>query len=328
MRVLACVAALIALATTTPASALDMSCLHVWSANTQSADLSKWFPSGRRPILGTSCYTAHLKGKIVVGDADEFARLLREHHPFLTAVGLTSPGGDVAEAMKVGRMIRRYLLYTGVTKMPFDPDAYLAQTAPRSPATGFRSRCISSGYSASGAGGRELLRERLLPDLGGRSGSRRGENRASPTHTDRPRQHGSQPSVGRVSSSHNRDRGVPARDGGTAAILPDHGEHGVVRRGVAVRKGDRRSVRRSVDYGMDRRRMREEAQLLLARQVLRVHEGKALASSRRSSLGGEMELRELRVRTEEGRSEWSPASIGRPVFTRLASPLNPASADA
>ena len=118
-------------------SALDMSCLHVWSANTQSADLSKWFPSGRRPILGTSCYPAHLKGKIVVGDADEFARLLREHHPFLTAVGLTSPGGDVAEAMKVGRMIRGYLLYTGVTKMPFDPDAYLAQTAPRSPATEF-----------------------------------------------------------------------------------------------------------------------------------------------------------------------------------------------
>jgi hypothetical protein len=49
--------------------------------------------------------------------------LLSKNHPFLYTFMITTPGGDVVEAMKIGVMFRKYLIYvrgpTGVPQIGF-----------------------------------------------------------------------------------------------------------------------------------------------------------------------------------------------------------------
>jgi hypothetical protein len=69
------------------------------------------YPSGRLPNPD-SCSTILLKGAILPGDGDRFAKILRQSHPFLSSVSLWSPGGSVEDAMKIGRLIRKGLIDT------------------------------------------------------------------------------------------------------------------------------------------------------------------------------------------------------------------------
>ena len=71
----------------------------------------KNWPSERMPTTVT-CLSGFLSGQIVKGDYDKVAAFLRAHHPFLVSFTLNSPGGDADEAMRIGRLFRKYLITT------------------------------------------------------------------------------------------------------------------------------------------------------------------------------------------------------------------------
>jgi hypothetical protein len=69
-------------------------------------------PKDQRPYQTvTQCRNAGLFGKIETGDAEIVERFLDEQK-YLSLVHLESPGGNVVEAIKIGRMIRRRFLGT------------------------------------------------------------------------------------------------------------------------------------------------------------------------------------------------------------------------
>jgi hypothetical protein len=75
------------------------------------ARVAEFYPSGRLPSPD-SCQNILLKGTILPGDGERFAKILRQSHPFLFRVLLWSPGGSVEDAMKIGRLIRKGLIET------------------------------------------------------------------------------------------------------------------------------------------------------------------------------------------------------------------------
>jgi len=70
-----------------------------------------YWPSGERPGKG-SCSVALLRGPIKAGDYEMTRKFVRQHLPFLEAMLLHSPGGRVDEAIKIGRLLRQYLINT------------------------------------------------------------------------------------------------------------------------------------------------------------------------------------------------------------------------
>ena len=60
-----------------------------------------------------------LEGRIDPGDAERFERFMRGAGPRIATLRLRSPGGRAAEAMRIGALVRRYLLGT---EAPVDED--------------------------------------------------------------------------------------------------------------------------------------------------------------------------------------------------------------
>lgn len=58
------------------------------------------------------CYLGLLSGQISKGDYDKIVTFLRANYSSLATLALVSPGGDVDEALKIGRLFRKYLLST------------------------------------------------------------------------------------------------------------------------------------------------------------------------------------------------------------------------
>jgi hypothetical protein len=58
------------------------------------------------------CATALLSGEIVTGDAKGLEELIQANIPFFWRLALNSNGGDVSEAMQIGRLVRHYYLET------------------------------------------------------------------------------------------------------------------------------------------------------------------------------------------------------------------------
>lgn len=56
------------------------------------------------------CVEGLLSGSIVGGDYENVVRLFRESHPLLRRFSLISPGGNVEEAMRIGRLFRKYTI--------------------------------------------------------------------------------------------------------------------------------------------------------------------------------------------------------------------------
>jgi hypothetical protein len=56
------------------------------------------------------CVDGLLRGQIVGGDYDNVMRLFRDSHPVLRRFSLISPGGNVEEAIRIGRLFRKYTL--------------------------------------------------------------------------------------------------------------------------------------------------------------------------------------------------------------------------
>ena len=77
-------------------------------------NLSFWkkrYPSGRMPTK-TTCDSILIYGDIVAGDSDKFSKILHDNNPFIAFVYLASSGGSVEEAIKIGTMVRKYMLTT------------------------------------------------------------------------------------------------------------------------------------------------------------------------------------------------------------------------
>ncbi len=81
-----------------------------------SEKLAKFWPSGYRPTL-ESCYVGLLAGNIEKGDYERFRAFLREHYQSMWAVHLVSRGGDVGEAIKIGQLLRKYILHAAAPEM-------------------------------------------------------------------------------------------------------------------------------------------------------------------------------------------------------------------
>jgi hypothetical protein len=73
------------------------------------ATFQTWWPSGFRPTA-SMCQGALLKGPIEKGDYDKVFALYKANHKALTNFYLMSPGGNVAEAILIGRLFRRFLI--------------------------------------------------------------------------------------------------------------------------------------------------------------------------------------------------------------------------
>jgi hypothetical protein len=67
------------------------------------------WPSGVRPTDAT-CASGLILGPIEQGDYEKVRLFYRQNHPFLHSFTLASPGGDVAEALKIGELFRKYLI--------------------------------------------------------------------------------------------------------------------------------------------------------------------------------------------------------------------------
>src|SRR5271170_7027584 len=74
-----------------PTRSAEITCATVWSVQglpsttTQTIEeaFRRRFPSGLRPVPGTTCLTGVLRGTIVQGDDERVARFYRANHPFL-----------------------------------------------------------------------------------------------------------------------------------------------------------------------------------------------------------------------------------------------------
>ena len=87
-----------------------------------------FYPSGRKPIPNVTCPNGLVNGPIVKGDYEKVAAFIRANHPFESTFRLVSPGGDVHEALKIGRLFRRYLI---ATVAPTDRYLEYANREPR-----------------------------------------------------------------------------------------------------------------------------------------------------------------------------------------------------
>jgi hypothetical protein len=91
-------------------SSAEVECLGKYDGHSIAPEyLLKFWPSGFRPSPGM-CEEAFLHGPIEKGDYEKFLALLRPNYRYLNKVELDSPGGDVNEAIKIGKLIRKYLL--------------------------------------------------------------------------------------------------------------------------------------------------------------------------------------------------------------------------
>jgi hypothetical protein len=61
-----------------------------------------------------------LAGTIEKGDYARFKQLLSENHRYMWAIHLVSSGGDAEEAIKIGRLLRKYLLQADAPAMDDD----------------------------------------------------------------------------------------------------------------------------------------------------------------------------------------------------------------
>jgi len=87
-----------------PAVGAEVECISRWT----DQNLHSW-KSEPKPSPG-DCDAAIVRGTIVEGDFEKVVALYRKNHPYLSMFSLISPGGNVDEAMEIGRFFRKYLI--------------------------------------------------------------------------------------------------------------------------------------------------------------------------------------------------------------------------
>jgi len=92
----------------TSSRAADVGCDFAYEGNPIPHAQERW-PSGSLPAPG-KCADAFLIGTISKGDYEKVRELYSRNHPFLGSFTITSPGGDVQEAIKIGALFHKYLI--------------------------------------------------------------------------------------------------------------------------------------------------------------------------------------------------------------------------
>ena len=100
------------------------------------------WPLGARPSPVT-CRIGFIQGEIVSGDYDKFLAFYSKNHPFLEQVSLNSRGGDVHEAIKIGRLFRKYLI-TAVSPYPIFVDGQFVSQIQMDHMTGRMEPCFEA----------------------------------------------------------------------------------------------------------------------------------------------------------------------------------------
>lgn len=93
---------------TTSADAAEIGCDSAYEGNPVPFAGERW-PSGSLPTAG-KCADAFLIGPIAKGDYEKVRAFYANNHPFLDRFIITSPGGDVQEAISIGALFRKYLI--------------------------------------------------------------------------------------------------------------------------------------------------------------------------------------------------------------------------
>jgi hypothetical protein len=96
-----------------------------------AVDDGKPMPSGARPTADT-CSVGYLYGRISKGDYQRVLDFYTKNHPFLVSFKLNSPGGDVEEALKIGRLLRKYLIAASAPHRLPDGRVFLESNGRRS----------------------------------------------------------------------------------------------------------------------------------------------------------------------------------------------------
>lgn len=90
--------------------AVEVGCQQYYAGGSRAPEKArKLWPSGGLPTSST-CSIGYLKGPIESGDFEKFVKFYRAQHPFMDSVLLQSAGGSVSEAIKIGGLLRRYLI--------------------------------------------------------------------------------------------------------------------------------------------------------------------------------------------------------------------------
>lgn len=98
-----------------PSNAAEISCSQLYTGDEKPQTIfDKKIDWGalRVPTPYVTCSGGFLSGQISKGDYDKVATFLKAHHPFVAHFKLASPGGDVDEVLKIGRLFRKYLIST------------------------------------------------------------------------------------------------------------------------------------------------------------------------------------------------------------------------
>jgi hypothetical protein len=116
MRLVAAVLVLLAnvLLVLPAASGAELICTVEGDLPGAAADLY-YKPRNGDPLTG-KCIWAALRGNIEAGDYEKLQKLIRNSWPRLLLVDIESNGGSVYEALKIGRLLRKYLITTTVPK--------------------------------------------------------------------------------------------------------------------------------------------------------------------------------------------------------------------
>jgi hypothetical protein len=105
---------------------------------------SRRWPAGERPTERT-CACGLISGPIEQGDYEKVLGLYRQNHPFLGSFTLSSPGGNVLEALKIGRFFRKYLIIAFAPVRIPSPDGGEKFVLPGEPACdGGKCLCASA----------------------------------------------------------------------------------------------------------------------------------------------------------------------------------------
>jgi DNA-directed RNA polymerase subunit N (RpoN/RPB10) len=101
----------------------EVRCVAQWEGNNDGA-WKEFYPSGRSPSAG-QCKAALVEGTIEKGDYQKLLSLIERSNPFFFQLYLNSPGGDVDEAMRIGRLVRHIMLTVeaptlGDTRVPLN----------------------------------------------------------------------------------------------------------------------------------------------------------------------------------------------------------------
>lgn len=93
--------------------AAEFKCIRTWKGT--DAEIAafdketKEFNDIAKPRIG-ACFDVEMKGRIEKGDFNKLFEIYKQNHPHLGDIVLNSHGGDVVEAIKIGRFLRKYLI--------------------------------------------------------------------------------------------------------------------------------------------------------------------------------------------------------------------------